>query len=43
MNSFDEACVTALIEKWETGAKQPGGMASQLLFVVEKHGLKALV
>lgn len=31
------------IEKWETGAKQPSGMARRLLFVVEKHGLKALL
>ncbi len=31
------------IEKWETGAKQPSGMALKLLFVVEKHGLDALV
>lgn len=31
------------IEKWETGAKQPSGMALKLLFVVEKHGLEALV
>lgn len=31
------------VEKWETGAKQPSGMALKLLFVVEKHGLDALV
>jgi putative transcriptional regulator len=31
------------IEKWETGAKQPSGMALKLLFVVKKHGLEALV
>ncbi len=31
------------VEKWETGAKQPSGMALKLLFVVEKHGLEALV
>ncbi|MBS1814779.1 MAG: DNA-binding transcriptional regulator [Acidobacteria bacterium] len=31
------------IEKWETGAKQPSGMALKLLSVVEKHGLEALV
>ncbi|HWB33383.1 MAG TPA: DNA-binding transcriptional regulator [Acidobacteriaceae bacterium] len=30
------------IEKWETGAKQPSGMALKLLSVVEKHGLDAL-
>ncbi len=31
------------IEKWETGAKQPSGMALKLLAVVQKHGLGALV
>lgn len=31
------------VEKWETGAKQPSGMALKLLFVVEKHGLEALM
>jgi putative transcriptional regulator len=30
------------VEKWETGAKQPSGMALKLLAVVEKHGLEAL-
>ena len=30
------------IEKWETGAKRPSGMALKLLSVVQKHGLKAL-
>jgi putative transcriptional regulator len=30
------------IEKWETGAKQPSGMALKLLAIVEKHGLEAL-
>ena len=30
------------IEKWETGAKRPSGMALKLLSVVEKHGLEAL-
>jgi putative transcriptional regulator len=30
------------IEKWETGAKQPSGMALKLLEVVQKHGLEAL-
>jgi putative transcriptional regulator len=30
------------IEKWETGAKQPSGMALKLLSVVDKHGLEAL-
>jgi putative transcriptional regulator len=31
------------VEKWETGAKQPSGMALKLLSVVEKHGLEALM
>jgi putative transcriptional regulator len=30
------------VEKWETGAKQPSGMALKLLFVIEKHGLGTL-
>jgi putative transcriptional regulator len=30
------------IEKWETGAKKPSGMALKLLAVVRKHGLKML-
>jgi putative transcriptional regulator len=30
------------VEKWETGAKQPSGMALKLLSVVEKHGLEML-
>jgi putative transcriptional regulator len=30
------------IEKWETGAKKPSGMALKLLDIVEKHGLKIL-
>jgi putative transcriptional regulator len=30
------------IEKWETGAKKPSGMALKLLAIVEKHGLKVL-
>jgi putative transcriptional regulator len=30
------------IEKWETGAKRPSGMALRLLAVVDKHGLEAL-
>jgi putative transcriptional regulator len=30
------------IEKWETGAKKPSGMALKLLDVVQKHGLKML-
>ena len=30
------------IEKWETGAKRPSGMALKLLMVVQKHGLAIL-
>ena len=30
------------VEKWESGAKRPRGMALKLLSVVEKHGLKIL-
>jgi putative transcriptional regulator len=30
------------IEKWETGAKKPSGMALKLLSLVDKHGLKLL-
>ena len=30
------------VEKWETGAKRPSGMALKLLSVARKHGLKAL-
>lgn len=30
------------IEKWESGAKQPSGIALKLLSLVEKLGLKAL-
>lgn len=30
------------VEKWETGAKQPSGMALKLLSVVEKHGIQVL-
>jgi len=30
------------VQKWETGAKQPSGMALKLLSVVQKHGLKVL-
>jgi putative transcriptional regulator len=30
------------VEKWETGAKRPSGMALKLLDIVEKHGLKVL-
>ena len=30
------------IEKWETGAKRPSGMALKLLAIVQKHGLQVL-
>ncbi len=30
------------VEKWETGAKKPGGAALKLLSLVQKHGLQIL-
>lgn len=30
------------VEKWESGAKRPSGMALKLLMIVRKHGLKTL-
>lgn len=30
------------VQKWETGAKRPSGMALRLLAVIQKHGLAAL-
>lgn len=30
------------VQKWESGAKRPSGMASKLLAVVDKHGLQVL-
>jgi len=30
------------IEKWETGAKRPSGMALKLRMVIQKHGLEVL-
>jgi putative transcriptional regulator len=30
------------VEKWETGAKRPSGMALKLLTIVQKHGLSVL-
>jgi putative transcriptional regulator len=30
------------VEKWETGAKRPSGMALKLLEIVRKHGLQVL-
>jgi putative transcriptional regulator len=30
------------VEKWESGAKRPSGLALKLLAVVQKHGLEVL-
>jgi putative transcriptional regulator len=30
------------VEKWESGAKRPSGMALKLLSIVQKHGLQVL-
>lgn len=30
------------VEKWETGAKRPSGLALKMLAVVKKHGLAVL-
>ncbi len=30
------------VEKWESGAKRPSGMALKLLSIVQKHGLEVL-
>ncbi|MGB5093108.1 MAG: DNA-binding transcriptional regulator [Parvibaculum sp.] len=30
------------VEKWETGAKKPSGMALKLLTIIQKHGLQIL-
>jgi len=30
------------VEKWETGAKRPSGIALKLLAIVKKHGLEIL-
>jgi len=30
------------VQKWETGAKRPSGLALRLLTVVKKHGLEVL-
>jgi putative transcriptional regulator len=30
------------VEKWETGAKRPSGIALKMLAVVQKHGLQIL-
>jgi putative transcriptional regulator len=48
MPELDNMCVRYLntsestIEKWETGAKRPSGMALKLLMVVQKYGLEVL-
>lgn len=31
------------VQKWESGAKRPGGMSLQLLSIVQKHGLDVLM
>jgi putative transcriptional regulator len=31
------------VQKWESGAKRPSGLAVKLLTVVRKHGLQVLV
>lgn len=31
------------VEKWETGAKKPSGMALKLLAIAKKHGLAVLL
>lgn len=33
---------TSTVQKWESGAKQPSGIAARLLQVVQKHGLDVL-
>ncbi|MDY0310122.1 MAG: DNA-binding transcriptional regulator [Castellaniella sp.] len=33
---------TSTVQKWESGAKQPSGVAARLLQVVKKHGLDVL-
>jgi putative transcriptional regulator len=30
------------VQKWETGAKRPSGLALKLLSIVQKHGLQML-
>ena len=34
--------IESTVQKWETGAKSPSGMALKLLTVVQKHGLNVL-
>ncbi|OZI67228.1 helix-turn-helix domain-containing protein [Bordetella genomosp. 11] len=33
---------TSTVQKWESGAKQPSGIAARLLQVIKKHGLDVL-
>ena len=33
---------TSTVQKWESGTKQPSGMALKLLSIVKKHGLQVL-
>ena len=33
---------TSTVQKWESGAKRPSGMALRLLSVIKKHGLHIL-
>jgi putative transcriptional regulator len=30
------------VQKWETGAKHPSGLAAKLLQVIQKHGIEVL-
>lgn len=30
------------VQKWETGQKQPSGMAAKLLKIIQKHGIEML-
>ena len=30
------------VQKWESGAKRPGGLAMKLITIVQKHGLEVL-
>ena len=30
------------VQKWETGQKQPSGMAAKLLQIIQKHGIEML-
>ena len=41
---FDRYLNTSVstVQKWESGAKRPGGLALKLLNIVQKHGLEVL-